>query len=101
MASLGKELKETIHNLEKIRDSQNPPAEEVLQQLESLYAQMIDLIDAAINKNNQEYQKAATAMQEAASSTRQAVEDLSKLEQSIAKVANAIDKVAGLLAKVA
>lgn len=100
MTSLGKELHQTIRNLEKIRDSQDPPSDEVLEKLEVLYEQRIELIDAANKKNTEEYKKAATSMQEAANKTKEAIDDLSKLEQGIDKVAKAIGKVTGLLAVV-
>jgi len=66
MVSLEKELQETIRNLEKIRDSQRPPSDDVLSALDKLYEQQIDLIDAAITKSTDEYTKATSAMNEAA-----------------------------------
>lgn len=101
MAMLGKELQDTIRNLEKIRDSQDSPSDELLARLDTLYGQQIDLIDAAIKKNTEEYKKATEAMKEAAKKTKEAIDDLAKLEQSIEKVANAIGKVTELLSKVA
>lgn len=101
MTSLGKELQETIRNLEKLRDSQDPPSDDIIAKLDVLYDQQIDLIDAAINKNTEKYKKATTAMQEAAKKTKEAIDDLAKLEQAIEKVANAIGKVTELLAEVA
>ena len=101
MSSLGKELQQTIRNLEKIRDSQNPPSDDVLANLDTLYEQQIDLIDAAIQKSTDEYVKATEIMGEAAQKTKEAIDDLAKLEKSIEKVANAISKVTELLSKVA
>lgn len=101
MTTLGKELQNTIRNLETIRDSQNPPSNDVLTKLDVLYEQQIDLIDAAIKKNTKKYKKATESMKEAAKKTKEAIDDLEKLEQSIEKVANAIGKVTELLSKVA
>lgn len=97
MTTLGKELQKTINNLEIIRNSQNPPSDAVFSNLDALYEQQIDLIDAAIKKNTDEYKKATVAMREAAKKTREAIGDLAKLEQSIEKVANAIGEVTELL----
>jgi phage-related minor tail protein len=99
MVSLEKELQETIRNLEKIRDSQRPPSDDVLSALDKLYEQQIDLIDAAITKSTDEYTKATSAMNEAAKRTKEAIDDLMKLEEAINKVADAIGKVAELLSK--
>lgn len=101
MASLGNELQQTIRNLEKLRDSQDPPSNDVIEKLDVLYDQQIDLIEAAINKNTEKYQKATASMQEAAKKTKEAIDDLANLEHAIEKVANAIGKVTELLAKVA
>ena len=101
MTSLGKELQQTIRNLEKLRESQNPPPDDVIVKLDVLYDQQIDLIDAAINKNTEKYKKVTTSMQEAANKTKETIDDLAKLEQAIEKVANAISKVTELLAEVA
>lgn len=95
--SLGKALQQTIRNLETLRDSQNPPSNDVIEKLDVLYSQQIDLIDAAINKNTQKYKTATTSMKEAAKKTKGAIDDLAKLEQAIEKVANAIGKVTELL----
>ncbi len=101
METLGKQLQETIRNLEKIRDLQDPPSDEVMANLDTLYEQQINLIDAAIKKNTEEYKNATEAMEEAAKKTKEAIDDLAELEQSIVKVTNAIGKVTGLLLKVA
>ncbi|TDR49569.1 hypothetical protein DFP85_1333 [Halomonas ventosae] len=101
MTSLGKELHNTIRNLEKLRDSQNPPSDDVIAKLDVLYDQQIDLIDAAINKNTEKYKKATTSMKEAAKKTKEAIDDLAKLEQALEKIANAIGKVTELLDEVA
>ena len=101
MLRLGKELQETIRNLEKIRNSQKPPSDDVVAQLDNLYEQQIDLIDAAINKATDEYVKATDAMNEAAKKTKEAIANLAKLEEAIKKVADAVGLVTKLLAKVA
>ncbi|MDR4499108.1 MAG: hypothetical protein MRK02_14500 [Candidatus Scalindua sp.] len=101
MSSLGKELQETIRNLEKIRDSQSAPSDDVLSKLDKLYAQQIDLIDAEIKKSTAEYSKATKAMKGAAKKTKEAIDDLAKLEKAIEKVADAIGMVTELLSKVA
>lgn len=101
MTSLGKELQQTIRNLEKIRDLQKPSSADVLAKLDTLYAQQIDLIDAAIQKATAKYENATASMSEAAKKTQEAINDLTKLEQAIGKVANAIGKVSVLLAAVA
>ena len=49
MSSLGKELQQTILNLEKLRDAQHPPSDDILAKLDKLYHQEIELIDAAVN----------------------------------------------------
>ena len=100
MSTLGKELQQTIRNLENIRDLQKPPSNDVLAKLDTLYAQQIDLIDAAIQKATAKYINATEAMNAAAKKTQEAIDDLAKLEQAIEKVANAIGKVTELLAKV-
>ncbi|MGR9115258.1 MAG: hypothetical protein ACU85E_05795 [Gammaproteobacteria bacterium] len=101
MSSLGKVLQQTIRNLEKIRDSQNPPSDDVLYKLDILYEQQIELIDAAIKKSTDEYVRATKALKEAADHTKEAVDDLTKLEKAIEKVADGISLVAELLSKVA
>jgi hypothetical protein len=101
MTSLGKELQETIRNLEKLRDSQDPPDQRVMDLLDTLYDQQLDLIEAAINKNTEKYKKAATALQEAAKKTKGAIDELVNLEHAIETVAGAIGDVTKLLAKVA
>ncbi len=100
MLNLGKAFQETIRNLEILRDSQNPPNEDVVANLDKLYEQQIDLINAAINSATKRYQQAARGMRKAARETKKAIEDLAKLEQGIEKVAAAIAKVAKLLKSV-
>lgn len=100
MTSLGRELQQTIRNLEKLRDTQNPASNKVIATLDALYDQQLDLIDAAINKNTENYKTAAAAMQEAATKTQEAIDDLAKLEQAIEKIAKGVDKVADLLDEV-
>lgn len=101
MSNLGKELQQTVRNLETIRDSQTPPSNDVLAKLDQLYEQQIDLISAAINKATEEYKSAAKSMKEAAKKTKEAIDDLAKLEKAIEKVANAIGTVTDLIASVA
>jgi Na+/phosphate symporter len=98
VVTLGAELQQTIRNLEKIRDAQKPPHDDVLAKLDSLYEQQIDLIDAAIQKATPEYMKAAMSMAEAAKKTQEAMGNVAKLDQAIKKVADAIGKITILLA---
>lgn len=100
MLSLGKELHQTIRNLEKVRDSQTPPSNKILEKLDLLYAQQIKLIDAAIKTATVEYEDASKSMNAAAKKTQEAIADLQKLEQAITAVANAIAKVTHLLASI-
>lgn len=100
MANLGKDLRDTIRNLENIRDKQKPPGSEILAQIDTLYGQQIELVNAAINNATVEYAVAAKAMEEAATEAKKAIDDLTKVEETIAIVANAIKKVAHLLAAV-
>lgn len=97
MIALGKELHQTIRNLESLRDSQDPPSDAIIEKLDTLYGQQIDLIDVAINTSTEKYKKAAASMQEAAKQTKEAVSDLAKLEQAIEKVEGAIGKATELL----
>jgi predicted ribosome quality control (RQC) complex YloA/Tae2 family protein len=101
MGNLSKELQEIICNLEKMRDSQDPPSDDVLKKLDNLYCLQIALIQATINTNTEKYKKAVAAMQEAANKTKNAIDDLAKLEQAIEKAADAIGKVTELLGEVA
>jgi hypothetical protein len=96
-SSLGKGLRETIRNLEKIRDSQKPPSPDVLAKLDKLYEQQIDLIDEVIKKTTPEYVAAAKAMNAAARKTKEAIDDLTKLEKAIQGVADAIAAVTAVL----
>lgn len=101
MPTLAEALQQTITNLEKIRDSQKPPSDELLTKLDTLFSQQEDLIGAAIEKATVEYASATTSMNEAATKTQEARDDLSKVDQAIEKVADAIGKVVKLLAAVA
>ena len=89
-----------INNLERIRDSQKTPSDDVISNLDKLYEQRIDLIDAAIRKSTDEYVKATNGMNQAAKKTKEAIDDLAKLEEAIKKVADAIGLVTELLSKV-
>lgn len=97
MTTLGKELHETIKNLEYIRDTKKPPPPEIFTTLDQLYAMQIELIDAAIQQASIEYLNATAAMQKAAKETQQAINDLKKLENALEKIAVAIEKVAPLI----
>ncbi len=99
MNKLGRELRETIRNLEKIRDSQHPPSDEIIEKIDLLYEVQSDLVDAAVNRNTQEYKQATGAMKEAAEKAKESIDDLAKLEKSIEKVAKAIEIAADLAAK--
>ncbi len=101
MTTLGKEFQNTIKNLEKLRDSQNHPSNELLSKLDIMYGQQIDLIDASIKKDTQEYKEATEAMKEAAKKSKEAVDGLAKLDKILGKIANATVKVTKLLSKVA
>jgi conjugal transfer/entry exclusion protein len=100
MLTLGQALQKTIRNLEQIRDLQPSPSDGVFTKLDTLYAQQIDLIDAAIQKAAPEYAKATISMNEAAQKTQGAIDGLAKLEQAIGKIADAIGSVDELLAAV-
>ncbi len=100
MTTLGKECQNTIRNLEKLRDSQYPPSDEILATLDIMYEQQINLIDANIKKNTEEYKEATEGMKEAAKKTKEVVDGLAKLNKSIDKIANAIGKVSKLISKV-
>ena len=98
---LGPEFMSTIHNLEKIRDAEPPPNEndmaKISTQINTLYEQVKDLIDAAINQTTPKYVAAANAMKEAAAASEAAINDLKKVADTIAKVADAIKLITGLL----
>lgn len=100
MSTLGNEFQKTVFNLEAIRDSQELPSFDVLEKLDELYAQQIDLIDAAIKHDTEEYISATISMGKAAEITQEAIDNLAKLEKAIKQVANAIGKVGLLLAAV-
>lgn len=100
-AKLGPELMATIRNLEKIRDAQPPPnaadMAAIVNQINTLYEKVKDLIDAAINQTTPEYVAAANAMIEAAAASQAAINDLKKVADTIAKVAEVIKLITGLL----
>lgn len=93
MANLGLDLRDTIRNLENIRDKLKPPSSEILEQIDTLYEQQIDLVNAAINNATAEYAAAANAVQEAATQTKKAIDDLTKVEETTAKVASLLASV--------
>lgn len=99
MASLGKALQDTIRNLEQLQGAQDSSSDAVRAKLDTLYAQQIELIEAAINRQTEEYQAATAAMEEAAAKTQEAIDDIAKLDQSLTLVANALGKVATLIAR--
>lgn len=101
MANLGLQLRETIWNLEELRDRQNPPSADLIAQIDALYDQLIDLVNGNVNSASKEYEKAAKAMEEAATRTRKAVKGLARAEDTLESVAKAIEKVAALLAGLA
>ena len=100
MSSLGKELQQTIINLEKLRDAKHPPSDDILATLDKLYQQEIKLIAAAVNSNSVRYKIATKAMTEAAKKTKEAIADPANLEQAIGKVSNAIGMVTELLSEI-
>lgn len=97
MSSLGKALRETIRNLEKIRDLQKTPSDDVIAMLRKLYDEQINLVDAAIKRDTKEYVKATNAMNKAAQKTKDAIDDLAKLDEAIKKIADAMETVSLLL----
>jgi hypothetical protein len=100
MSNLGKELQQTILNLERLRDVQHPPSDDILAKLDILYQQEIELIGATVNSNSVRYKIATKAMTEAAKKTKEAIDDLASLDQVIGKVSNAIEIVTELLSEI-
>lgn len=97
MESLGRELHNTIRNLERIRDAVHPRSEGVVNTLDGLYDQQIDLIEAAIQRDTAAYKDAQKAMSAAARRTEEARTDLANLEEALDRTASAIDKIGKLL----
>ncbi|MBN1780435.1 hypothetical protein JW948_04865 [bacterium] len=97
MTKLRDAVDETIENLEKIRDAQNPPDNEVLIRLDALYEQKIRLLEVHINEATDDYKKALKSLNSAAKSTKKAIKDLSRLQEALKKVATALDKMTRLL----
>ena len=100
MPDLGTEIKNTIRNLEAIRDKQNPPDQDIVHQLNTLYDQALELVAAAIKGNDQKYNDAATKMQAAAQASQNAINNLSQVSNVVNTAAKAIQAVASLLAAV-
>src|SRR5688572_16561159 len=97
MPDLGKELQNMIRDMEKLRDSQQPPDDRVLELLDRLCQQKLDLIKARIDSATVRYRDAFDSLKEAAAGTQDAIADLTKLEDALRKIAKAAGKIAKLL----
>lgn len=100
MTNLITNLTKTINYLEKIRDSQDCPNKTIIAQLDKLYQQKLDLIDADIASNTDKYKSAETSMEEAAKATKEAIDKIEKVDQAIEKVADAAGKIVPLIAQI-
>jgi hypothetical protein len=97
MPDMGKELQELIRDMEKLRDSRQPPDERVLELLDRLCQQKLDLVKARIDAATAGYQNVFDALKEAAAVTREAVADVAKLEKALQKIARVVGKIADLI----
>ncbi len=100
MADLGLEIQRTIRHLEAIRDAQHPPRKELNQLLDTLYGQVVELINAAINDASSEYSHAAEEMAEAARQSEEALKDIEKIEHAINRATQAVKAISRLLKSV-
>lgn len=100
MTNLITNLQKTIDNLVKIRDSQDCPNKTITAQLDKLYQQKLDLIDAEMASDTEKYKSAETSMEEAAKITKEAIGNIEKFDQAIEKVTDAAGKIAPLIAQV-
>jgi hypothetical protein len=98
MPDLGDELKSMIREMEKLRDSRQPPDDRIVELLDRLYQQKLDLIRARIDSATVKYQHALDALNEAVAGTRDAIQDLAKLEEALRKIAKAVGRLADLIA---
>ena len=98
MSNLNSELQQTINNLEKIRDSQDVPSNDLLASLDMLYEQQINLSEIAIQQSTDEYAKVTEAMKDASKKTKEAINDLAKLENVISDIAKVIANITKLVA---
>jgi methyl-accepting chemotaxis protein len=97
MGDLGKELQSLIRGMERLRDSQQPPDERVLELLDRLCQQKLDLIKAGIDSVTGKYQEVFDALREAADGVGSAIEDLAELEGTLRKINKAVGKIARLI----
>ena len=97
MPDLGKELQGLIRDMEKLRDSQQPPDDRVLELLDRLCQQKLDLVKARIDSTTVKYQSAFEALKDAADITRGVISDLTKLEDALRKIAKVVGKIADLI----
>lgn len=100
MSDLGYDLRSTIKNLEAIRDSQNPPNQDIIHQIDTLYDQALDYAAAQIDQTTAQYNDAAKAMNAAQTATLAAIGDLAQVAKTIGTVATAIKDLSMLLAMV-
>jgi hypothetical protein len=98
MSDLSKILQHMIGDLEKLRDSHNPPDERILGFLDSMYEYKTRLIGAAIDAAAPKYQLVISSLQEAGVKTREAIADLAQLEHALQKIGKALGKIADLIA---
>ncbi|HEX5056111.1 MAG TPA: hypothetical protein VFX02_06400 [Gammaproteobacteria bacterium] len=94
---LGKELQGLIRDMEKLRDSQQPPDDRLLELLDRLCQQKLDLVKARIDFTTDKYQGAFAALKDAAAITRGVISDLTKLEEALRKIAKVVGKIADLI----
>lgn len=97
MGDLGKELQTVIRNMEKLRDSQQPPDERVLELLDRLCQQKLDLIKAGIDSATDKYQDVFDALKDAADGISDAIGDLTRLEDTLRKINKVVGKIARLI----
>lgn len=97
MSDLGKELQNMIREMEKLRDSQQPPDDRVLELLDRLCQQKLDLVRASIDSATGKYRDVFDSLNEAAAATRDAIADLTKLEVALQKIAKVVGRIAKLI----
>ena len=99
MPLLRKKLQEVILCLEKIHDQQNPPSLDLLDQIDTLYAQFVGLVNTPVDTTSTAYDTAVISMRETAKVARAAVEDTRKIRKTISRATMAIDHVSELLGR--
>ncbi len=100
MPTFGQSLASLIRNLEQIRDTQNPPDQELIHQIDQLYDLAVKYAASQINQGTAQYRKAAQAMSDAADQSLQAINNLAQVARAIELAAKAISLAAKLLAVV-